>query len=120
MKLGTVLAANARRVPDKVAVVCDDRRLTFGALDDHANRLANALLARGIAPGDRVIVYLPNGIELVEAMAGVLKSGALIVPLSTRLTGPEVAHIAGDCEPKAVIYPQAMRPQVEAALSAVP
>src|SRR5262245_14001291 len=117
MKLGTVLAANARRMPEKVAVVCDDRRLTFGALDERANRFANALLTRGIAPGDRIIIYLPNGIELVEAMAGVLKSGALIVPLTTRLTGPEVAHIAGDCEPKVVVFPQNLRPQMRAALA---
>jgi long-chain acyl-CoA synthetase len=116
MKLGTLLTANALRYPDKVAVVCDGKRLTFGQLETRAHQLANALIARGVGPGDRVIVYLANGIELVEAMAGVLKMGALIVPLSTRLTAGEVAHIVGDCEPKAAVYGQELRPQSAAAL----
>jgi long-chain acyl-CoA synthetase len=120
MKLGTLLAANAQRMPEAVAIVCGDRRMTFGTLDERANRLANALRAKGISPGDRIVVYLPNGIELVEAMAGLLKSGAVIVPLTTRLTGPEVAHIAGDCEPKAIIFPPELRPQVNAALEGKP
>jgi len=116
MKLGTALATNARRYPDKAAVICDGRRLTFRQLDTRANQLGNALLARGISQGDRVIVYLANGIELVEAMAGILKIGAVIVPLSTRLTAAEVAHIASDCEPKAAIYSTDLRPQSAAAL----
>ena len=116
MKLGTVLAANARRNPGKEAIVCGLHRMTFGTLDERANRLANALRAKGVLPGDRVVVYMPNGIELVEALAGVLKTGALIVPLTTRLTGPEVAHIVGDCEPKAIVFPSDLRPQVSSAL----
>jgi len=120
MKLGTVLSANARRHPDKRAVGCDGRYLTFRELDTRANRLANALLSRGLGPGDRVIVYLANGIELVEAMAGILKMGALIVPLSTRLTAGEVAHIVADCEPKAAIYSDDLRPQAAAALKNAP
>ena len=116
MKLGTVLAANAQRYPQKRAVVCDGRQLTFRQLDTRANQRANAVIARGIGPGDRVIVYLANGIELVEAMAGILKMGALIVPLSTRLTAGEITHIVGDCEPRAAIYSDDLRPQASTAL----
>ena len=120
MKLGTVLAANARRFHDHVALVCQDRRMTFGELDNRANRFANALHDKGVEIGDRVVIYLANSVELVEAMAGVLKSGALIVPLSTRLTAQEVAHIVGDCEPKAVVYSDDLRPQASAALEGRP
>ncbi len=120
MKLGTLLTANALRFPDKTAVVCDGSRLTFAELELRAHKLANALIARGIGPGDRVIVYLANGIELVEAMAGILKAGALIVPLSTRLTAGEVAHIVGDCEPKGAVYGAELRPQAAAALERAP
>ena len=120
MKLGTVLAANARRFPDAIAVVCQDTRMTLGELNARANRLANALRERGVAPGDRVVIQLPNGVELVEAMAGVLKTGALMVPLTTRLTGPEVAHIVSDCEPKAFILTEELRPQASAALDGRP
>lgn len=116
MKLGTLLSANAKRYPDKHGIVCDDKRLTFAELNTRANQLADALRSRGVQPTDRVIVYLANSIELVETMAGLMKLGAVIVPLSTRLTGPEVAHIAADCEPKAAIYSDDLRPQVSAAL----
>jgi acyl-CoA synthetase (AMP-forming)/AMP-acid ligase II len=115
MKLGTLLVANAKRHPHKTAVACDGEKRTFRELNERANRLANALIARGVRPADRVIVYLANGIELVEAMAGIMKMGAVIVPLSTRLTAGEVAHISSDCEPEAVIYSADLRPQVEAA-----
>ena len=120
MKLATLLAQNARRYPDKVALVCGDRRLTFAGLDAHGDRLANALAGRGVGCGDRVAIAMPNGIELVEAMAAVLKLGALIVPLSTRLTAREIAYIVGHCEPGAVLYSDDMRPAVAAALDGLP
>lgn len=115
MKLGTLLSANAKRYPGKLAVSCDGHGLTFAELETRVNQFANALLREGVRSGDRVIVYLANGIELVEAMAGIMKTGAVIVPLSTRLTAGEVAHITGDCEPKAIIYSPDLRPQVEGA-----
>ena len=120
MKLATLLAQNARRYPDKVALVCGDRRLTFAGLDARGNRLANALAARGVGCGDRVALAMPNWIELVEAMAAVLKLGALIVPVSTRLTAREIAYILGHCEPGAVLYSDGMRPAVAAALDGLP
>ncbi|MGE0630002.1 MAG: class I adenylate-forming enzyme family protein [Hyphomicrobiaceae bacterium] len=120
MKLGNVLAANAGRFPDQVAAICQDRKITFGELDERANRLANALHARGVKIGDRIVINLPNGLELVEAMAGVLKSGAVMVPLSTRLTANEVAYIVSDCEPAAMIYTEDLRPQAAVALESMP
>ncbi len=120
MKLATLLSQNARRYPDKVALVCEDRRSTFAELDARGDRLANALAARGIGCGDRVAIAMPNGIELVEAMAATLKLGALIVPLSTRLAAREIAYIVGHCEPGAVLYGEGMRQAVAAALDGLP
>jgi acyl-CoA synthetase (AMP-forming)/AMP-acid ligase II len=112
MKLGNVLADNARRYPDTVAVVCDGRSLTFARLNARANRLANGFAARGVGAGDRVVVYLPNGIPLVEAFAGLLKLPVLIVPVSTRLSAEELAFIIDDCKPKAVVFGAAQRGSV--------
>ncbi len=120
MKLATLLAHNAQRYPARVALVCGDRRLTFSQLDGRANRLANALAGRGIGCGDRVAVAMPNEIELVEAMAAALKLGALIVPLSTRLTPQEIAYIVGNCEPGAIVYSADMRSAVAAAADGLP
>ena len=120
MKLAALLAQNAQRYADKVALVCGDRSLTFAELNARGDRLANALAARGVGCGDRVVVTMPNEIELAEAMAAILKLGALIVPLSTRLTAQEIAYILGNCEPRAIVYSQGMRPAVAAGLEDLP
>ena len=109
MKLGLMLASCARRFPDREAVVCGARRLTFGALEVRANRLANALIAAGQKPGDRVLLYLPNSVELVEAIMAVARSGGLIVPVSTRLAPAEVAFLVADCEPSVLIFAPSFR-----------
>ena len=117
MKLATLLAQNAVRHKDKVALVCAGRRVSFAELNARGDRLANALAARGVGLGDRVAIAMPNGIELVEAMAATLKLGALIVPVSTRLSAREVAYILGHCEPRAVLYSADMRSSVGPAAS---
>ncbi len=89
MTLGALLTDNAQRHPDRIAIVCDGRRVTYRELDLLSNRLANTLIERGIAPGDRVAVYLPNGIELVVALCGVLKAGAIVVPVTRGLRPPK-------------------------------
>lgn len=104
MKLGDMLADCARRYPRREAVVCAGRRMTFAELDGLAHRLANALAGLGQAPGDRVALYLPNGVELVVAMAAVARSGGVIVPVSTRLAEPEVRFILEDCAPSVVMF----------------
>ena len=72
--------------------------MTYRELDLLSNRLANTLIARGIAPGDRAAVYLPNGIELVVALCGALKAGAIVVPVSTRLAAAEVEIMMEELE----------------------
>ena len=63
------------------AVECDGSALTYAELEEHANRLAHALVARGAKPGTRVGICLDRGLPLVVAMLGVAKSGAAYVPL---------------------------------------
>ena len=104
MNLGVMLADCAQRYPDRMAVICGDRRIAFSELEERARKLANALLAEGLVKGERVALYLPNSAELVEAMAGVMLAGGLMVPISTRLTTPEVGFIFEDCEPNFVFF----------------
>ncbi len=104
MKLGAMLADSALRRPGEEALVCGDRRSTFRELDVAANRLANALIARGLQPGDRLAMYLPNSTELIEAMFGAAKSGGIIVPITTRLGPAEVEYILGDCDPRVILF----------------
>jgi len=109
MKLGEMLRETALRVPDRIAVVADDTRLSFAELDRRSNRLANALMAVGLQPGDRIALYLPNGAALIVAIAAVVKTGAVFVPISTRLSTDEVQFIFNDCQPQIVVFAPAFR-----------
>ncbi len=78
-----VLATRAAVQPDRTAVVADDGRLTFGELRLRTDRLAASLVDRGVGPGDRVAVALPRTSLAVVALLGILRAGAVYVPLDT-------------------------------------
>ena len=109
MSLGAMLTARAREHPAREAVVCGDARISFGELETRANRIANALIGLGQTPGARIALFLPNCMELVEAMAAIVKSGAVMVPVSPRLALDEVRYQLADAAPFAVIYTPQLR-----------
>ena len=96
MRLDTVLFAHCRRTPEKDALVFGDRRVSYGALEADIRSLAAGFMAHGIVPGDRVVIYLPNGIEFLEALFATIAVGASAVPVSTRLTIRELAYMCDD------------------------
>jgi malonyl-CoA/methylmalonyl-CoA synthetase len=77
--------------------------LTFGALDERANRLAHVLERRGLATGDRLCLYLANRIEFIDVFLACVKLGAIVVPINILYREREIAHIVGDAEPRAVV-----------------
>lgn len=77
--LGDVLRAPAQAHPDDVALVTEKEHVSFGAVDLAADRLAAGLWARGLRPGDRVVVQLPNVTEFLVVTLGLLRVGALPV-----------------------------------------
>ncbi|WP_165497796.1 non-ribosomal peptide synthetase/type I polyketide synthase [Pseudoduganella albidiflava] len=79
--LHRLVEAQAARDPDAVALRHGAATMTFGALDARANRLANALLARGVRPEDRIAVCLPRTMDLPAALLAVLKAGCAYVPV---------------------------------------
>lgn len=105
----------ALRHPAREAVVCGDKRISFGELNATANRFANAFAAHGQDVGDRLAMYLPNSAEIIEAMVGAAKSGGIIVPIATRLAPPEVDYILKDCDPWAIFFMPEFRDTVRAA-----
>ncbi|NBP73276.1 MAG: hypothetical protein EBU57_09000 [Alphaproteobacteria bacterium] len=68
MKLASLIDDCALRHPDREVMVCGNRRISFGELNSNTNRLADAYVARGMKPGDRIAMYLPNSAELIEAI----------------------------------------------------
>jgi acyl-CoA synthetase (AMP-forming)/AMP-acid ligase II len=85
-------------------VICGDRRVSYRELDTNANRLAAALQGLGLKAGDRVAIHMANSVDVVEIMAAVLKIGAIVVPISTRLAPPEIRYMMDDSEPAAIFY----------------
>ncbi|MDR3663443.1 MAG: AMP-binding protein, partial [Mycobacterium sp.] len=103
MLIGDVAANNARRYPDKNALLDAGRVHTWSQVDDRARRLANHLVAQGLTPGDRVMVIARNCIEWPEISFGLAKVGLVAVPVNIRLAADEVAHVRDDSGARAVI-----------------
>ncbi len=104
--IGLLLRKRAAITPRREAFVEfeRDRRFTFAHLNERCNRIASALLDRGIAPGDRVATLLKNGIEFVETYFAIAKIGAVMVPVNWRLVGPEIAYILADSGSRVALF----------------
>ena len=113
--LSDVLARHARVRPDAVAFADPHRRGTFGEIDVHVTRLANALAQRGISRGDRVAVLGLNSLEVVETWFAALRLGAVAVPLNFRLVADEIAYLLADSGATAVVVDAALTPVLERA-----
>ncbi|HZS02275.1 MAG TPA: long-chain-fatty-acid--CoA ligase [Chloroflexota bacterium] len=101
--VGDHLLAAARDDGQRTAVVCGGVALSYAAFAERAARLAGALRAVGVAPGDRVAYVGPNCHALLEAYYGVPWAGAVLVPLHVRLARPELAALLADAAPRAVL-----------------
>src|SRR6185369_10012498 len=81
--LADLFAATAHRVPEQTALLAGERRLTYGELDDLAERVATRLVAAGVGPGQIVGLWLPRGIDLLVMQLGIAKSGAAWLPFDS-------------------------------------
>ena len=98
-----LFAAQVARVPDALAVVHGEERLTYGQLDARANQVARALAGAGVAAGDRVAVALERSTALVVAELAVVKAGAAYVPLDAGAPGTRQAIMVADSGAKVVL-----------------
>jgi acyl-CoA synthetase (AMP-forming)/AMP-acid ligase II len=112
------MAADA--VPDRVALVVGDRRLTYAAMEDRANRLANHLAARGIGPGDHVALYMANCTEYVEAMLAAWKLRAVTINVNHRYVADELRYLLANSDAVAAITQPELRDTLDAAAAEVP
>ena len=96
LSLASILAENARRRPNSLALVEGDRRYTFGELWQQALAEAAALVGLGVRPGDRVALLAPNVAEFPSAYYAILAAGGVVVPVHLLLTAEEVAYVLRD------------------------
>src|SRR6476646_11699910 len=88
---------------DKTAIAYGDRRMSYSEFGADATRLAHALRASGIRPGDRVAYMLPNIPEMLVANFGVPLAGAVLVAVNTRLSAEEVRHVCDHSAAKLLV-----------------
>jgi long-chain acyl-CoA synthetase len=100
--LATLMTRHAAEAPDRPAIKLDDIVLSYGMLDEASARIAGLLAARGVAAGDRVGLILPNVPYFPVVLYGILRLGAVAVPMNPLLKGREVAFHLGDSGAKAV------------------
>ena len=96
LNLAVLLEDSAREVPDRDAVVYGATRLTYAEVNAAASQVAAALVDRGIRPGDRVALSCPNLPYVPIVYYGILKAGAVVVPLNALLTEREIAYHLAD------------------------
>jgi amino acid adenylation domain-containing protein/thioester reductase-like protein len=95
--------ARAAERPSAIAVRCDGAQLSYGELNQRANRLAHALRERGVKGGERVAIYMKRSLDVVVGILGVLKAAGAYVPLDASYPSERIRFILGDARPKVVL-----------------
>jgi acyl-CoA synthetase (AMP-forming)/AMP-acid ligase II len=119
MTITEILARNARLYPDSTALVEITpsknlrKTITWKEFNDRANKVANALLERGIKKGDVVMHLMMNSICWLEAYFGILKTGAMAAPLNFRFISRQIKYCVDIAEPKIMILDQDFSQRVE-------
>ncbi len=101
--LPALFEAQVERSPEAVALVFEERTLSYAELNAQANRLAHLLIGRGIGPEDLVALALPRSIEMVVALLGILKAGAAYLPLDPDYPVERLSYMLRDAQPACVL-----------------
>jgi len=103
MQLEQFLESSACKYPDKLALVFEQQRLTYGEIERSCNRLAHALVDAGIERGDRVVICLPNCVEAVLAVFAALKASAVFVFVNHSTKADKLAYILNNSRAAALV-----------------
>src|SRR3954470_10665911 len=108
--LHSFLAESAARSPDAIAVVCDGQRITYRGIDRRSNALAHALVARGVARGDRVVILGDNTLDTAVAFWAALKASAVVSILHPQTRPAKLAYLLHDGRARALIADHRLEP----------
>jgi long-chain acyl-CoA synthetase len=98
-----MLEKTVSQYSERTAIVAGEQRISYAELDDTSNKMANALLKMGIWKGDRVAMLLANSPEFIAVYFGIIKAGAIAVPLDTEYKAVELESLFGNCQPKVLV-----------------
>jgi amino acid adenylation domain-containing protein len=120
MRVEQFLRDSARRFPDKIALVAGGRRVSYRKLDAMSERLAAALVARGLQRGERVIVFMDNCWEAVIGIFAVLKAGGVFSPINPSAKADKLAYVINNCRASAILAQERGLAVVDEALKNCP
>ncbi|WP_026454030.1 acyl-CoA synthetase [Saccharomonospora iraqiensis] len=107
-------------VPDRTAVICGDRRVSYARLDERANRLAHHLAANGVGKGDHIGVYSRNSIEMIETMYAAYKLRAIAINVNYRYVHGELRYLFTNADLVALVHERQYSDRVAAVLPEAP
>ncbi len=107
-------------VPDRMALVCGDRRLTYRQMDDEANQLANHLLSEDFGHGDHIGIYGQNTAEWLIAMVAIFKIRAVPININFRYVEDELAYLFDNADLVALVHDREYIPRIAAVTAKVP
>ncbi len=114
LRLRRLLGGGGRLLPQRLALVCGERRVTYAELDARANRLANVLLERGVAPSQHLGVYLENCVEYLEVLLAAYKVRAVPINVNFRYVEAELEHLFDDADLVGVVTQPSLVERAEA------
>jgi fatty-acyl-CoA synthase len=114
-EFGMIPALNARRTPNRIAIIDDDGEMTFKELDDAANAVANGLLAIGVKGGDGLALLIRNHRWFLVALYGAAKVGVRIILLNSEFSGPQIKEVSEREGAKLIIFDDEYTKAVSAA-----
>ncbi|RMF69841.1 MAG: long-chain-fatty-acid--CoA ligase [Alphaproteobacteria bacterium] len=115
---GDILTHHARLRPDQVALLFEGQAVTYGALEERVNRVAQGLIAAGVGPGDRIAHFGQNSAAYFEMLFAAARIGAVMTGLNWRLTAAELATLLSDARPPVVLFDRIFTDTVTEALAA--
>jgi 3-oxocholest-4-en-26-oate---CoA ligase len=118
LNMADIFEHAADAFPERTAVICGDRQLTYRGLEDEANRLAHHLAAEGVGPGDHVGFYARNSVEVVATLLAACKLRAAAININYRYRENELEYHLRDADLSAIVYDQELAPVVDAVVPA--
>jgi 3-oxocholest-4-en-26-oate---CoA ligase len=107
-------------VPDRVVLIAGDEQLTYAQLEEKANRLAHYLIDQGVKKDDKVGLYCRNRIEIVIAMLGIVKAGAILVNVNFRYVEGELKYLFENSDMVALVHERRYADRVAKVLPETP
>jgi len=120
MRVEEFLELSAERFPDKCALICGDRRLTYGEIEEKCNHLAHAMLAEGVKRGDRVAVCLDNSVEAVLAIFAILKAGAVFMMVNPTTRMEKLTYLLNNSRARVLVAQAKKLASIEGCWSQTP